>query len=171
MSRLFEFKGFQYFLEAIKDIDVDYEINIVGEGPYKETLVQKAKDLKVKVNFIGWLDNTSPELKNLYETSSIFVFPSIAENFPTVLLEAMAAGCAIITTDDSGCPEVVGDAALLVRPKNSEDIMSALGRLITDDKLRNELLFNSRKRVQKNYTWEKVSKHYINIYNNILNEE
>lgn len=171
VSRLFEFKGFQYFLEAIKDIDVDYEINIVGEGPYKETLVQKAKDLKVKVNFIGWLDNTSPELKNLYETSSIFVFPSIAENFPTVLLEAMAAGCAIITTDDSGCPEVVGDAALLVRPKNSEDIMSALGRLITDDKLRNELLFNSRKRVQKNYTWEKVSKHYINIYNNILNEE
>jgi glycosyltransferase involved in cell wall biosynthesis len=133
--------------------------------------VQKAKDMRVNVNFIGWLDNKSPELKNLYETSSIFVFPSTAENFPTVLLEAMAAGCAIITTNSTGCHEVVGEAALLVRPKSSKDIKSALVRLISNDKLRNELLLNSRQRVQENFKWEKVSKNYINIYKNILNEE
>jgi glycosyltransferase involved in cell wall biosynthesis len=88
-----------------------------------------------------------------------------------VLLEAMASGCAIITTKFTGCSEVVGDTSLLVRPKNSKDIKSALVRLISDDKLRNELLLNSRQRVQKNFTWEKVSKNYINIYKNVLNEK
>lgn len=164
VSRLFEFKGFQYFLDAIKDIDIDYEINIVGGGPYKETLLQKAKDLKIKVNFKGWLNNKSMEYKELYETSSIFVFPSVAENFPVVLLEAMASGCAIITTTVRGCPEVVRDTALLVKPRNSEDIRDALIRLITDDKLRNELGVRARQIVQKNYTWEKIAQEYIKIY-------
>lgn len=50
----------------------------------------------------------------MYETSKIFVFTSGAENFPIVLLEAMASGLAIITTEGAGCSEVVGDAALLV---------------------------------------------------------
>jgi len=168
VSRLFKFKGFQYFLEAIKDIDTDYEINIVGEGPYKETLVQKAKDMKVNVNFIGWLDNKSEELKNLYETSSIFVFPSTAENFPTVLLEAMSAGCAIITTNSTGCHEVVGDASLLVKPKNSDDIECALMEFINDDKLRNDLGIKARKRVLENYTWGQIAQSYVHIYEETL---
>ncbi len=171
VSRLFEFKGFQYFLEAIKDIDTDYEVNIVGEGPYKETLVQKAKDMKVNVNFMGWLDNKSPELKELSETSSIFIFPSTAENFPTVLLEAMASGCAIITTNVTGCPEVVGDTALLVRPKSSEDIGDALLKLISDDELRNRLGFKAKQRVEGNFTWRKIAKDYVRVYDEVLRME
>jgi glycosyltransferase involved in cell wall biosynthesis len=164
VSRLFEFKGFQYFLDAIKDMDIDYEINIVGVGPYKEILVQKATDIRIKVNFMGWLDNKSTELKNLYETSSIFVFPSTAENFPTVLLEAMASGCAIITTKFTGCSEVVGDAALLVRPRSSDDIRNALIKLLNDEELMKKYGSESRLRVQKNYTWEKVIQKYIKVY-------
>lgn len=168
VSRLFEFKGFQYFLDAIKDIDADYEVNIVGDGPYKETLVQKAKDMKLNVNFIGWLDNKSKELKNLYETSSIFVFPSTAENFPTVLLEAMAAGCAIITSNISGCPEVVGDTALLVDPKESGEIKDALIKLIDDDELRTNMGDKARKRVVDNFTWGLIAQNYVHIYEETL---
>ncbi|KAB2945332.1 MAG: 1,2-diacylglycerol 3-glucosyltransferase [Candidatus Methanoperedens nitroreducens] len=171
VSRLFEFKGFQYFLDAIEDMDIDYEINIVGEGPYKEALVQKAKDLKVKVNFIGWLDNKSVELKKLYETSSIFVFPSTAENFPTVLLEAMAAGCAIITTDVCGCPEVVGDSALVVRPNSSENIRNALNKLISNDRLFNEFGNKARQRLEEKFNWKKVAKQYENIYKSEIEEK
>lgn len=164
VSRLFERKGFQYFLDAIQGLNLGYEINIVGDGPYKEKLIEKAKSVKTKVNFLGWLDNTSPQFRDLYEISSIFVFPSLSENFPIILLEAMASGMAIITTNATGCPEVVGDSALLVRPKNSEDIKKALLKLINDDKLRGQMGRKARKRLEEKFTWEKVAKQYIQIY-------
>ena len=168
VSRLFEFKGFQYFLDAIKDLDTDYEINIVGEGPYKEALEKKTKLVKADVNFLGWLDNKSPEYKELYETSSIFVFPSAAESFGIVLLEAMASGCAIITTNTSGCSEVVGDAALLVRPKNPEDIRNVLTKLRNNERLISELGIKAKKRVEENFTLEKIAKKYVKVYEDIL---
>jgi glycosyltransferase involved in cell wall biosynthesis len=171
VSRLFEFKGFQYFLDAIEDLGIDYEINIVGEGPYKEALVKKTKLAKADVNFLGWLDNKSPEYKELYETSSIFVFPSAAENFPVVLLEAMSAGCAIITTDATGCSEVVGDSALLVRPKNSEDIRNAIVEFIENDKLRNGLGVKAKKRVVDKFIWEKIARDYTNVYESVVSGE
>ncbi|HEY9205612.1 MAG TPA: glycosyltransferase family 4 protein [Candidatus Methanoperedens sp.] len=171
VSRLFEFKGFQYFLDAIKDIDIEYEINIVGEGPYKDTLVQKAKNLKSRIKFVGWLDNKSTDYIKLFETSSIFVFPSSAESFGTVLLEAMSAGCAIITTNSSGCSEVVDDTSLLVTPRNSEDIRNCLIKLINDYELVKKLGLKARQRVIRYYSWDKIAKQYINVYEDILNKK
>ena len=168
VSRLFEFKGFQYFLDGIKYLDIDYEINIVGEGPYKEALIKKAKLVKANVNFLGWLDNNSLEFKELYEKSSIFVFPSAAESFGTVLLEAMASGCAIITTNTTGCREVVGNTGLLIRPKNPEDISKALIKLINNDELRYKLGIKGRKRVKDEFAWEKIAKQYVNVYKDVI---
>ncbi len=88
-----------------------------------------AKQLNVPAKFYGYVDNNSPELRELYETASIFVFTSESENFPIVLLEAMAAGAAIITTSGTGCAEVVGDAAILVPPRDPEAIRAALEQL------------------------------------------
>ncbi len=100
VCRMFPRKGVQYFLQSLKTLDpkLEYEVNILGDGPFLPTLRQKASNLNVEVKFWGALDNTSPELRNLYETSSIFMLPSESENFPMVLLEAMAAGLAIITS-------------------------------------------------------------------------
>ncbi len=164
VGRLVEFKGYQYFLDAIKNIEIDYEINIVGDGPYREALMEKAKGIEAKINFVGWLDNESPQYKYLFESSSIFVHPSSAESFGMVLLEAMSSGCAIITSNSSGCAEVVNDAALLVRPKNSDDIKYALLRLINEDKLRNELGLMARRKVEQNFSWKTISRDYELLY-------
>ncbi len=168
VSRLFEFKGFQYFLDAIRDIDIDYEINIVGDGPYKRALIEKSKTVKTQLNFLGWLDNKSIGYKKLYESSSIFIHPSSAESFGVVLLEAMSSGCAIITTNNSGCSEVVDDAALLIRPMSSDDIRDALINLVNDDKLRNELAFKARRRVEENFTWKIIAKQYVSVYEDVI---
>jgi glycosyltransferase involved in cell wall biosynthesis len=168
VSRLFEFKGFQYFIDAIVNFNIDYEINIVGEGPYKENLIQQAKSKNLNINFMGWLDSNSTKFKELYEKSAIFVFPSSAESFGMVLLEAMASGCAIITTNSSGCAEVVGDAALLVSPNNSEDIRNALLKLINDEKLRHELGFKARRRLENEFTWDKIANQYVDTYNDVV---
>jgi len=109
VSRMLPRKGVQYLLAALPGLELrDFEVDIVGDGPYLPTLKQMASELRLPVKFWGWLDNDSPQLKELYERSSIFTFTSEAENFPNVLLEAMAAGQAIVTCDGTGCPEVVG---------------------------------------------------------------
>jgi glycosyltransferase involved in cell wall biosynthesis len=168
VSRLLRRKGFQYFLEAIKNLDLDYEINIVGDGPYLRDLKQMAGDNTTRVNFLGWLDNNSPAMKQLYETSSIFVFPSEAENFPIVLLEAMSARMAIITSNSTGCPEVVGDTALLVNPRDAVGIRECLLRLIHDDALRETMAQKAFERVQSRFLWQKVAAAYVGVYEELV---
>ncbi|MFY1110066.1 MAG: glycosyltransferase family 4 protein [Methanosarcinaceae archaeon] len=168
VSRLFEFKGFQHFLEAIKDININCEINIVGEGPYKDTLVNKSKMISNKVNFLGWVDNQTQTYNELFKTSSIFVHPSSAENCPVVLQEAMSSGCAIITTKNTGCAEIVGDTALLVKPNDPEEIRDALLCLINDDELMSELGHKARVRAENNFDWKIITIEYVNLYNDVL---
>lgn len=160
VTRMLERKGVQFVLEALRGMDHRFEVNIVGEGPYLDTLRELAGRHGVNVRFRGWLDNDSPEIRELFETSSIFVFPSEAENFPIVLLEAMAAGMAIITTAGTGCAEVVGDSAILVRPKDPSGIREALLSLIGDPERCRTLGRSSRKRLEDNFRWDVVAARY-----------
>ncbi len=164
VTRMIKRKGVQYILDALSGLSIDYEVNIVGDGPYLQNLKAFSEKKNVKVNFCGWMDNSSPELKELYETSKIFVFPSEAENFPIVLLEAMAAGLAIITTKNTGCAEVVGDSAILVNPRDSEGIKLALTELAESSTLCNRLSAKARNRLEENFSWGKIAKQYSNIF-------
>ncbi len=169
VTRLFERKGVQYVIDAMKNIK-DHELVICGDGPYKAKLEQQISELNVNnIHLLGYV--SYERLKYEYESSSIFVFPSSAENFPVVLLEAMASGCAIITTNSTGCPEVVGDTALLVMPKSSQDIEKNIIKLINDGAFRNELMVKARKRVENNFTWSKIAKKYIETYEEVILKE
>ena len=166
VSRILKRKGFQYFLDALDGFDLKgWEVNIVGDGPYLGELINKSEDLGLKVNFLGF--KTGKELDELYRKSSIFIFPSTHESFGMVLTEAMATDCAIITTNVSGCEEVIGDAGLLVRPGCSEDIKEALLKLIGDQQLRDELGRKARERV-KQFSWENIASKYNNVYEEVL---
>ena len=169
VTRMFERKGLQYFLRALEGLDLEHEVNIVGDGPYLIALQQIADELKIRVRFWGQLENTSAELKELYETSSIFVFPSESENFPIVLLEAMAAGMAIITTKDTGCAEVVGNTALLVESRNPVAIREALNRLNSNPDLCKGLGQAARRRLENNFTWTAVARQYSDLYERYAN--
>ena len=171
VSRMFERKGLQYFIQALSGFDCDLKVNVVGEGPYLKTLKNLAAELKSKVHFLGYLDNDSKELRELYETSKIFVFTSEAENFPIVLLEAMIAGLAIITTNDTGCAEVVGDGAILVNPKDSLALKEALLKLISNPDLCIQLGKIARKRAEKLFSWETVAKKHIHLYSKLKSKE
>ena len=164
VTRMLKRKGVQYLLKALEGFTVDYSVHIVGDGPFLPTLKKMINNVGAKVKFWGWLDNRSPELKELYETSSIFVLTSEAENFPVALMESMAAGLAIITTKATGCAEVVGDSAVLVEPKSSEVIRAALNALTTDANLRRKLGQAARKRSEDNFSWAAVAKSYVELY-------
>lgn len=167
VSRLFERKGFQHFLEAIKDIEFNGEINIVGDGPYRARLEEIARGIKKRIRFWGYIDSSSPEYKSLYSSSSIFVFPSKMESFGLVLLEAMAYGMAVITTSISSLREVGGEACLYVRPENQSEIRFALERLIRDNALRDGLRKKAMERA-KRFTWPGITKEFLCLYKEVL---
>lgn len=164
VTRMFERKGVQFLLRALAGRGSEFNINIVGDGPYLPTLKTLAKELQIEARFWGHVDNDSAQLKELYETASIFVFTSEAENFPIVLLEAMIAGAAIITSSGTGCAEVVGDTALLVPVRDHEAIRRALDRLVADPDLVVRLGQAARQRVIARFSWDGVIDQHIEAY-------
>ena len=155
-------------LAALAGWDSDFAVNIVGDGPYLPTLKKKAEELQVDVIFLGYIDNKSEQFTTLFETSEIYVFTSSSENFPVVLLEAMTAGTAIITSNDTGCAEAVGDCAVLVPPKDSDAIRGALQKLSTSPEMRSELREKGRQRVESMFSTESVTQRYVDLYESIV---
>jgi len=164
VSKMFERKGIQYLIRALEGLPLEHEVQIVGDGPYLPTLQALAGHTGVPIRFWKWLDNGSAEFRELYEQSGIFVMPSESENFPIVLLEAMAAGLAIITTQGTGCAEVVGEAALLVPPKDVAALRAALCRLLCEPALRAVLGAAARRRLVEYFGWPVVAGEYVALY-------
>lgn len=167
-SRILPRKGFQYVIEAVKDMKLDWQVHVVGEGPYLPDLKKLAEGSKTPIQFWGWLDNNDTRFYDLFSKSAIFVFPSEAENFPSVLLEALASGMAIITSTAGGCPEVVGKAGLLVEPGDTEGIRKMLTKLIDSDQLRQQLGKQALEQARQ-FNWENIAQKYLNCYSQILN--
>lgn len=162
-SRILKFKGFQYFIEAIKDMELDWEIDIIGDGPYLSELKDMAKDCKTKIKFHGWLDKNSKKYTNLFSESSIFVFPSKAESFGMVTAEAMAAGCAVIASDISSHKEVLKDAGIFVPIENSDSIRRELKNIIENYAQRIELQ-DKASQLASEYNWNNLSQKFVDLY-------
>ena len=160
VSRLFDRKGVQHLLEVLRERAYPFDVHVVGDGPARSDLERLAVTSKTPVRFWGWLDNGSEQLRDLFETSQIFVYPSIQENFPVALLEAMAAGLAIVTTVGTGCDEVVGESALLVRPAHPGDLRAALDRLTADPGLCAAKGAAARARLERFFGWETIASRY-----------
>lgn len=160
-GRLLPRKGFQYVLQALQNIDTDFEVHLAGDGPMRCELEAMAAKLKTKVVFHGWLDHNSPRLKELYETSSIFCLPSERENASLSLLEAMLAGMAVITSNVSGCPETVSDAGFLIPPRDPDALSKVLRQLLDSEEMCRAYGLRARQRAERLFDWEKIGTAYL----------
>lgn len=138
----------------IKRKHPDYKLVIVGKKGWRahhidETL--KKYELHNDVIFPGYLGDE--DLKKMYTLASIFVFPSLYEGFGIPPLEAMACGCPVISSNVASLPEVIGDAGLLIEPKNAHKWADAVCSLIENDQIRTMLIERGRRRAEK-FTWE-----------------
>lgn len=168
-TRLVERKGVQYLLEALAGSKVGWPVTVVGSGEYQAELLRLNDSLGRPARMAGWLANDSPEFKALLERAAIYVLPSDFENFPVSLLEAMAAGCAIVTTSGHGCEEVVGDAAAFVT-RGSEDRARCVRELretlesLTGDRARCAALGDrARRRLDAEFSWPAVADSYVQL--------
>jgi glycosyltransferase involved in cell wall biosynthesis len=164
VTRMLQRKGVQYLLQALDGTRLDHEVHIVGDGPYLSTLKKQAAGCSTNVVFHGWLDNRSQRLNALYESSDIFVLTSEAENFPVSLMEAMAAGLAVLTTRGTGCAEVVGNTGVLVDPRDAAQLREALSGLTQNPDRCRELGRAARERVETEFAWPVVARRYEELY-------
>ncbi|KXK32769.1 MAG: glycosyl transferase family 1 [Candidatus Brocadia sinica] len=112
---------------------------------------------------------SSAELATWYRGGMGFVFPSLHETFGMPILEAMACGCPVITSNISACPEVTGDAALFVNPRSVASITSAMKHLIEDESLRQSFRQKGLVRSQQ-FTWRKSAEKHLEIFEKVLAE-
>lgn len=166
-SRLVERKGVQFLIEALGVSGENWEVLIAGDGPYLPTLKAQALRLNVPINFVGFISRE--KLQALYATSKIFVFPSNQENFSMVLLEAMAAGCAIITTSIEGNIEVVGDSAIKVAPGNTEQIRNALKTLTSNPEQVQHYSQLAQERI-KHFSTSRIIMMYQDLFDRVIAE-
>ncbi|MFZ4797221.1 MAG: glycosyltransferase family 4 protein [Bacteroidia bacterium] len=104
------------------------------------------------------------DLPAIYSQANLFLYPSIRESFGIPLLEAMACGAPIITSNTSSMPEVAGDAALFVNPFEANEIANAIIELQKNSNKRQELILNGKKRVE-HFTWKSNALQTIELYN------
>lgn len=137
---------------------------VIGGLQPKEKLLRLAIRLGLNPNdvtFTGYIPEE--HLPYFYNATRVFVFPSLHESFGMPILEAMACGAPVVTSNVFACPEVAGDAALLVDPFNVKEIAMAILRVLRDKGLRRELVKRSLKRA-KQYTWEEAAFMHLKVY-------
>jgi len=118
-----------------------------------------------RVEVTGYVSQSA--LERLYERASIFAFPSLDEGFGMPVLEAMARGIPVVTSNRSALPEVAGNAAILVNPESPEEITDALTRLTADPQLRGTLAGLGRLRAET-YPWQQAVDTSYSVYRELL---
>lgn len=114
-----------------------------------------------RVKFLGRVSDQ--DLPYLYKGAKFFVFPSLYEGFGLPILEAFSLGCPVLTSNVSSMPEVAGNAAVLVNPRSSEEILDGMVKLCTDDKLKCGLVEKGYKRVRI-FSWEKAAIQTLKVF-------
>ena len=127
--------------------------------------VQEIKNL---VHLTGYVQNL--DLPAIISQSTAFLYPSLRESFGIPILEGMACGVPVITSNTSSMPEVAGeDAALIVDPFDSNQITQALITLVEDNALANLLVEKGIERA-KNFSWEAMAKNVLELYGDVYKE-
>lgn len=120
-----------------------------------------ASTARERIEITGYVP--AARLRDLYRRAAIFAFPSLGEGFGIPVLEAMAHGVPVLTSNRSALPEVAGEAALVVDPASEEQIAAALLRLVSDENLRNELRTLGYRRAA-DFTWHKTAQATHRVY-------
>ncbi|REG89761.1 glycosyltransferase family 4 protein [Winogradskyella sediminis] len=119
------------------------------------------KVLKDKIVLTGYV--LDEDLPIIFHLAEVFLFPSLREGFGIPIIEAMACGVPVITSNTSSMPEVAGDAAYLVNPKNETEIFEAILKIRVVTTLKKELIKKGLKQYQL-FTWENAAKKVLEIY-------
>ncbi len=167
-------KGFDYALIAVRlllDQGIPTHFHIIGDGPEYSRLLYTIGDLHLEenVNLHGHL--TPLEVRHRLQEADVFLLSSLSEGISNAVLEAMACGLPVVTTDCGGMTEAVTDGmeGLVVPVRNPEAMAAALARLASEPKLAHYLGQAARQRILKEFTIDRQIKKFIDLYQEAIN--
>lgn len=147
------------------------ELLVVGSN-YENSEVSSLVDrlgLSETVTFTGYIDSQD-RIAELYNVSDVFLFPSVHESFGMPVLEAMASGCPVVTSNHTALPEIAGEAGLLVdTPTDPSAVSSAVERLLESPELRAELDRAGRERASE-YSWQSSAKLFRKLLSRVAEQ-
>ena len=160
VSRMIKSKGISYLIEAAKllrERGLKFVVHLVGDIDARNPTSLTRDELRAAEanGFVRWLGPRYDDLPELLRNASIFCLPTYyREGMPRVLIQAAAAGCAIVTTDVPGCREVVVDGVngYLVAPRDATALAKALGSLLQDPRTCERMGREARLRFEKCFT-------------------
>lgn len=155
------------FAKVRKKLNHDLKLVIAGKmGWEKKSIFDLPKQLSIEkdVFFLGNIE--IKDLPALYNSAMIFVYPSLYEGFGLPLLEAMACGCPVITSNTSSLPEIAGEAAILINPNKERELIEAIRDVINNKRLKQTLIKKGFIQAKK-FSWKHCAQETLEIYQSL----
>ncbi|OGZ71090.1 MAG: hypothetical protein A2904_00040 [Candidatus Staskawiczbacteria bacterium RIFCSPLOWO2_01_FULL_33_9] len=168
-GRNYAYKNFDMLLNTFVDKKYYSQFDLVLFGGEKDLSVSH-KEIVEKYNQGTWLrqeSGTDEKLAGIYANATLFIYPSLYEGFGIPPLEAMAAGCPVVTSNASSLPEAVGDAGLLFNPKDPHDLDQKIEKILYDKELVKNLIEKGKIRARQ-FTWQKMANTIYEGYMGLL---
>lgn len=175
MGSLHAYKGVGVYLRSLKEINGGRGFQPILAGRFKSTderdaLLREAElpaDLARRVVFTGGVSNA--ELRALYHEADIFVYPTMGDTLPLVVLEAMSSRLPVVSTTVAGIPfAVTRECGVLVPPNDVGAVSQAVTGLLADSELRLRMGLRGRARVEQVFRWEAAAQCAVEAYRHVL---
>jgi glycosyltransferase involved in cell wall biosynthesis len=164
-------KGVEYLIEAFSQVLKKIpgaHLVLVGDGPEKIAIEEKIRKMHLQssVTLIDYLDNTT--LPKIYSQSDVFALPSLMEGVPRTLLEAMACGVPVVTTNLPHLLDIVEGAGLTVSPKKPQLLTDAILTILEDSSLAEKMMQRGRDKIEQEYSWEDTVGKTLALYESVI---
>lgn len=178
VARLVAEKGIEYAIQAVFELlqrnpDFHIQYNIIGDGPFEDSLKEKVErlDLSNNIHFLG--AKSQDEVKKCLAESNIFLLSSVAEALPVCLMEAQASGLPVVSTNVGSINQIIkdGESGFLVPPKNPLLLCKKLEYLINHQQLWPQFGKSGREQVENKFNNHVLYKKLLRIFEDLHNFE
>ncbi|SEI45672.1 Glycosyltransferase involved in cell wall bisynthesis [Dyadobacter sp. SG02] len=157
-------KGFTYFQEAMRHPDLaNAEVMILGKGK-----PENFKDMPVKAHFLGKISDAG-QMVQAYNAADALIVPSLEDNLPNTIMEAMACGTPAVGFETGGIPEMIGhfENGFIATPKSASSLSEGIQWVLSHN-TEGDVSANARKKVLQCYSGEVVARQYSQLYESLL---
>jgi glycosyltransferase involved in cell wall biosynthesis len=157
-------KGLEYLAEALKSLPSNVKLVIIGrwETGYRKRFLRALGGAEQRVLEIGYAPDE--EMPVYYSLADIFILPSLLEGFGLPLVEAMACGLPVVAAASGSIPEVVGEAGILVPPRDGVALAQAVSKLLKNPTLRRRLRLAGRQNVESRFVRDRMVAETLEFY-------